>query len=77
MSKVINWEITIDIKDDKQYEKLVSFLGKSHLYTFYCEPHFMLESTTVHRVTISCSWTNNLFYLSKWIEKNISDSIDF
>lgn len=75
MSKVIKWELELLIKDDVQYEKLISYLGKSHLYTFSAEPRFMLESTTTHRVIIQCSWTNNLRALSKWVDENISDEI--
>jgi len=75
MSNVISWSVSLQIKDDKSYEKLITYLGKSHLYTFEAEPNTMLESSNTHTVIVYCSWTNNLRYLAKWIDKNISDEM--
>jgi len=72
MSNVISWVLVIDL-DEKSYKKLVKYLGNSVLYDFEAEPTKMMESTTCSRITISCSWSNNLKVLSKWIDKNISD----
>lgn len=74
MSKPLNWTLDLFIKDEEQYTKLITHLGKSRFYSFEAEPHWMLESTTTHRIVITCSWTNNLRALTKWIDKNISDS---
>ena len=70
----IQWTLQIDTNED-QYKKLITFLGESMLYDFDAEPMHLMESTQCSRVTISCSWSNNLKHLAKWIDKNISDEI--
>lgn len=75
MSKVTDWELTIRLKNDKQYEEIITFLGKSHIFVF--EANTMVDDGTgsglVHLVTIRSSWTKNLDYLAEWIDINISD----
>jgi len=75
MNKIINWELSLQIKDDGDYIKLVKFLAKNK-YSFTVEPNYFLESSTVSLVEITGCWTNNLLHVSKWIDKHISDSIE-
>lgn len=74
MSNVIHWTLQIDVTEE-QYKKLVTFLGESMVYEFEAEPMAAMESMLCSRVTVTCSWTNNLRKLSKWIDKNIPDEI--
>ena len=75
MSNVLKWELHLKIKDNKSYEKLVTYLGKSHLYSFEVEPMYMEESSETHYVLVTCSWANNLNALAKWVNKNIKEDM--
>lgn len=69
------------MKNDKQYEEIITFLGKSHIFVF--EANTMVDDGTgtgtgtgsglVHLVTIRSSWRKNLYYLAEWIDINFSD----
>jgi len=74
MSNVTKWSFQIEVTEE-QYKKLVTYLGKSMIYDFEAEPIYSMESNLCSRVTVTCSWTNNIRKLAKWIDKNIPDEV--
>ena len=75
MKKPIEWIVTIESRNEENFTKLLKWLSKQDVYEYTVLPNYMKETYNVRRIEISSAWTNNLYYLTKWIDKNISDEI--
>ena len=75
MNNPIKWSVIIESRNDEDFQKLLKWLSKQEVYEYTVIPQHMKESYNVRRVEITSSWTNNLYYLTKWIDKNISDGV--